>query len=199
MAIEASKALKCAVLAAAAALLMGCAKKDDAINQAEKNDVAQGVPAPSIADTKAIAQEGFVWGLPLVMNYAVMNEYAIDTTSRNTKRPSTNRERTPRVDVRGHRDGTPNSDTPYSFVGMDMRAEPLVVSLPAMPRTAISRCSWLMAIPIITATSAAARPGMGGRLSHCRPRLEGRDAGRHQESLCIDDAFCADFISHATL
>ena len=136
MAIEASKALKCAVLAAAAALLMGCAKKDDAINQAEKNDVAQGVPAPSIADTKAIAQEGFVWGLPLVMNYAVMNEFAIDTTSSQFKAPFNEIKNEHRVST--YEDTaviTPNSDTPYSIIWGDMRAEPLVVSVPAVPRS----------------------------------------------------------------
>ncbi|HEX7786017.1 MAG TPA: DUF1254 domain-containing protein, partial [Methylomirabilota bacterium] len=29
---------------------------------------------------------------------------------------------------------TPNSDTPYTFLGADLRAEPLVVSVPAIPR-----------------------------------------------------------------
>src|SRR5690606_13623900 len=28
---------------------------------------------------------------------------------------------------------TPNSDTPYSFLGADLRAEPLVISVPAIP------------------------------------------------------------------
>ena len=30
------------------------------------------------AETKTIAQEGFVYGLPIVMGYAVMYEYAVD-------------------------------------------------------------------------------------------------------------------------
>jgi len=29
---------------------------------------------------------------------------------------------------------TPNSDTPYSFVGLDLRAEPLVLTLPAIEK-----------------------------------------------------------------
>jgi len=29
---------------------------------------------------------------------------------------------------------TPNSDTPYTFVGLDLRAEPMVISLPAMEK-----------------------------------------------------------------
>ena len=63
------------------ALLAGCSKKDDAVTQAEKKDVAKGVAAPSIAEVKAIAEEGFIYGLPIVMNYAVMNEYAVNRDS----------------------------------------------------------------------------------------------------------------------
>jgi hypothetical protein len=73
--------------AAALSLIAGCGKKDDAISQAEKEDVAKGVAVPSIAETKAIAEEGFVYGLPLVMNYAVMNEFAVDTKSSQFKAP----------------------------------------------------------------------------------------------------------------
>jgi len=35
----------------------------------------------STAETKAIAEEGFIYGLPIVMNYAVMYEFAVDTKS----------------------------------------------------------------------------------------------------------------------
>ena len=52
----------------AATLIAGCGKKDDPIAQAERNDVAKGVAAPSIVDTKAIAEEGFIYGLPLVLS-----------------------------------------------------------------------------------------------------------------------------------
>ena len=71
----------------ATALVAGCGKKDDPIAQAEKKDVAKGVSAPSIAEVKAIAEEGFIYGLPLVMNYAVMNEFAVDTKSSQFKAP----------------------------------------------------------------------------------------------------------------
>jgi len=33
------------------------------------------------AETKTIAEEGFIYGLPIVMNYAVMYEYAVDKNS----------------------------------------------------------------------------------------------------------------------
>ncbi len=47
----------------------------------------QGVPAPSLAEAKDIAEEGFIYGLPLVMNYAVMHEFAVDRNSGQFKAP----------------------------------------------------------------------------------------------------------------
>ena len=34
-----------------------------------------------MAETKAIADEGFIYDLPIVINYAVMYEYAVDKNS----------------------------------------------------------------------------------------------------------------------
>ncbi|MGO9949181.1 MAG: DUF1254 domain-containing protein [Steroidobacteraceae bacterium] len=133
--MAASKALKWAVIAAAVALIAGCDKKDDAISQAQKKDVAQGVSAPSVAETKAIAEEGFIYGLPLVMNYAVMNEFAVDAKSSQFKAPFNEIKNEQRVAT--YEDTaviTPNSDTPYSMLWSDLRAEPLVVSVPAVPK-----------------------------------------------------------------
>jgi len=39
------------------------------------------------AETKVIAEEGFIYGLPIVMNYAVMYEYAVDRNSGQFKAP----------------------------------------------------------------------------------------------------------------
>jgi len=122
-------------IAAAAILLAGCDKKDDSIAQAEKQDVAKGVPAPGIEETKAIAEEAFIYGLPIVMNYAVMYEYAVDTKSSQFKAPFNEINNMHRVAT--YEDTaviTPNSDTPYSVAFLDLRAEPIVVSVPAVPK-----------------------------------------------------------------
>ena len=117
----------------AVAMLAGCGKKDDPVTQAAKQDVATGVPAPGIAETKAIAEEAFVYGLPLVMNYAVMNEFVVDKDSSQYKGPFNTIANEARVAT--YKDTavvTPNSDTPYSTLWLDLRAEPMVISVPAV-------------------------------------------------------------------
>ena len=113
---------------------VGC-NKNDAINQAEKKDAVNGVPVPSIAETKAIAEEGFVFGLPIVMNYAVMYEYAVDRNSGQFKARFNQIKNEARVYT--YKDTaviTPNSDTPYSVLWLDLRAEPIVLSVPAVEK-----------------------------------------------------------------
>ena len=90
---------------------------------------------PSIADTKAIAEEGFIYGLPIVMNYGVMYEYSVDKNSSQYKAPFNQIHNEARVFT--YKDTaivTPNSDTPYSMLWLDLRAEPIVLSVPAVPK-----------------------------------------------------------------
>jgi len=118
-----------------AALLAGCGKKEDPVAQAAKQEAPKGVPAPGIAEVKAIAEEGFIYGLPIVMNYAVMHEYVIDKNSGQYKAPFNTIHNEARVFT--YEDTaiiTPNSDTPYSLLWMDLRAEPMVLSVPAVDK-----------------------------------------------------------------
>ena len=117
------------------ALLTGCGNSNDAVTQAAHKDAAAGAQVPGIAEVKAIAEEGFIYGLPIVMNYAVMYEYAVDRNSGQFKAPFN--EITNDARVFTYKDTaipTPNSDTPYSFLWMDLRAEPMVLSVPAVDK-----------------------------------------------------------------
>lgn len=120
---------------AAAAVIAGCEKKNDAITQAVQSAKKAGVPAPSLDEVKAIAEEGFIYGLPLVMNYAVMNEYCVNKNSGQYKAPFNTIYNEARVFT--YKDTavvTPNSDTPYSLLWLDLRAEPMVLSVPAVDK-----------------------------------------------------------------
>lgn len=113
-----------AVLAAVAA---GCAGHRDSASLAERTEKDR----PSFAEAKAIAEDGFVYGLPIVMNYAVMHSFVLDESSKDYKGPFNTIANEARVFT--YKDTTvvtPNSDTPYSMLWLDLRAEPMVVSVP---------------------------------------------------------------------
>jgi len=79
----------------------------------------------------AIAKEAYIYAYPMVDHYRVTYTYFVDTkhdefkapfnTLRNITRVSTAQDRT----VQG-----PNSDTPYGWLGLDLRTEPVVLTLP---------------------------------------------------------------------
>ena len=109
----------------------GCAAKKDSISLAERGETSK----PGIEETKAIAEEGFIYGLPIVMNYAVMYEFVIDKQSGQWKGPFNTIANEARVFT--YKDTsviTPNSDTPYSMLWLDLRAEPIVIHVPAVPK-----------------------------------------------------------------
>jgi hypothetical protein len=91
--------------------------------------IAEDLPSP--AEVRQIAEDGFIYGLPLVMNYAVMYEFAVDRTSSQFKAPFNKIANLNHVAT--YKDTavvTPNSDTPYSILWLDLRAEPMVISVP---------------------------------------------------------------------
>ena len=118
-----------------AAAFTGCEKKGDAVSSAEKADKKAGITVPSIEEVKAIAEEGFIYGLPLVMNYAVMQEFSVDKNSGQFKAPfNTMWNDAATLTYKDTAVVTPNADTPYSMVWLDLRAEPMVISVPAVPK-----------------------------------------------------------------
>src|SRR5438132_12763731 len=91
---------------------------------------------PNVFEAKAIAEEGFIYGLPIVMNYAVMYEFAVDAKNSQFKAPFNQIKNLAYVAT--YKDTavvTPNSDTPYSTLWLDLRTEPMVISVPAVEKT----------------------------------------------------------------
>ena len=122
-------ALMLAVMAAT--VVLGCSRRDDTAAGSRR---AEGA-TPSVEETKAIAEEAYIYGLPLVMNYAVMYDFAVNRNSGQFKAPFNQIANEARVFT--HEDTAvivPNSDTPYSTVSLDLRAEPMVLSVPAVEK-----------------------------------------------------------------
>lgn len=85
------------VVVMGSAVLAGCASRNDPVTQAARAEAVKGIAAPSIAETKTIAEEAFIYGLPIVMNYAVMHEYAVDMRRAQFKAPFNQIKNEPRV------------------------------------------------------------------------------------------------------
>ena len=85
------------------------------------------------AEARAIAKEAYIYGFPMVDNYRIQYDYFVNTRGPQYKAPWNQLINTPRVYTPADTAiQTPNSDTPYSFVGMDLRTEPLVLTVPVI-------------------------------------------------------------------
>ncbi len=94
-----------------------------------------GSATVSAAEARAIAKEAYTYGFPLVDNYRVQHAYFVDRDSPEFKAPWNQIKNIPRVFTPADTAvQAANTDTPYSFVGMDLRAEPLVFTLPVIEK-----------------------------------------------------------------
>ncbi len=81
-------------------------------------------------EARAIVKEAYIYGFPLVDNYRIQYSYFVDRQNPEFKAPWNQIHNVPRVYTPADTAiQTPNSDTPYSFVGMDLRAEPMVLTV----------------------------------------------------------------------
>lgn len=86
---------------------------------------------PTSAEMRAIAKEAYIYGFPLVENYRVMHSFFVNRDSEEFKAPWNQIHNEARVFTPEDRTiQTPNSDTPYSQIGTDLRTEPLVITVP---------------------------------------------------------------------
>ena len=87
------------------------------------------------AEARAIVKEAYIYGFPLVDNYRIQYGYFVDRQNPEFKAPWNQLKNIPRVYTPADTAiQTPNSDTPYSFVGMDLRAEPMVLTVPPIEK-----------------------------------------------------------------
>ena len=86
-------------------------------------------------EARAIAKEAYIYGFPMVDSYRIQYAYFVDTKNPEYKAPWNNLVNIPRVYMPADTAiKTPNSDTPYSWLGLDLRAEPIVLTVPAVEK-----------------------------------------------------------------
>ncbi|MGV1088739.1 MAG: DUF1254 domain-containing protein [Mycobacterium sp.] len=84
---------------------------------------------------RAIAKEAYIYGFPMVDSYRIQNAYFINPNSPEYKGAWNSVHSVARVFTPADTAvQTPNSDTPYSMLGADLRTEPLVLMVPPMEK-----------------------------------------------------------------
>ncbi|MHC9294876.1 DUF1254 domain-containing protein [Mycobacterium sp. LTG2003] len=117
-----------AVVLLLAVSLVACATEPEQPDQPAPAPPPQAVPLDQV---RAIAKEAYIYGFPMVDNYRVQYAYFVDKEDPEYKGGWNEIHNTARVYTPEDRAiQTPNSDTPYSFVGADLRTEPLVLTVP---------------------------------------------------------------------
>ena len=101
--------------------------------------ISLGLSMPAYAENVApeearkIAKEATIYGFPMVDSYRIQYSYFVDAGGPEFKAPWNTLFNNARVYTPADKAiQTPNSDTPYSYVGADLRAEPLVFTVPAV-------------------------------------------------------------------
>jgi hypothetical protein len=89
----------------------------------------------SAAEARTIAREAYIYGYPMVDGYRVQYAYCVDRHNPEFKAPWNQIRNIPRVFTPDDKAiVAPNSDTPYSMAGLDLRAEPIVLTVPVIAK-----------------------------------------------------------------
>jgi len=86
-------------------------------------------------EARKIAKEAYIYGFPMVDGYRILHAYFVNKDNPEYKGPMNILANTARVYTYEDKAvQTPNSDTPYSMLGMDLRSEPLVLTVPKIDK-----------------------------------------------------------------
>src|SRR6267154_4776335 len=98
----------------------------------------------SPAETQAIARDAYIYSYAMMESYQTWRSQAVDKSAngyvggfnvfRHYSEPFTPDNR----DI-----VTPNNDTPYSWAWLDLRAEPMVLTVPTVPKGRYYVCQWV--------------------------------------------------------
>jgi hypothetical protein len=118
-------------LLATVLLLLAACTTDNADQSATSAPSPESPSGVSLEQTRAIAKEAYVYGFPIVDNYRVMYSYFVNKDDPEYKGAWNEIHNSAEVYTPEDKAiQTPNSDTPYSALGADLRTEPLVLTVP---------------------------------------------------------------------
>lgn len=118
---------------AALALSVGLGLALAACGKSTGNALTPAAVQASPSELREIARDAYIWGFPMVDSYRIQHSYFVDQANPEYKGAWNVLHNVARVFTPQDKAiQTPNSDTPYSFLGADLRAEPLVISVPAI-------------------------------------------------------------------
>jgi hypothetical protein len=120
-----------AIAVAIVALLAGCSADR---SEQPTTSPSPSTPAPAAVtpeQARAIAKEAYIYGFPMVDSYRIQYSYFVDKEDPEYKGGWNEIHNIARVYTPADTAvQTPNSDTPYSMLGADLRAEPVVLTVP---------------------------------------------------------------------
>jgi hypothetical protein len=104
---------------------------------------AAAAPPPALpanskkaAELEALGFDAYLWGFAIVENYKAIYAYNVNTSGPEYKGPFNKLSSSARVYTPADKAIiTPNSDTPYGFVTLDLRAEPQLLTVPAVDKS----------------------------------------------------------------
>jgi len=90
---------------------------------------------PSSPRIEQIAKDAYIYGFPIVDAYKTLYKQAVDKGGPDFKAPFNQIGNVRNVATPAFKSIiTPNSDTPYSYIWMDLRAEPVVITMPKIEK-----------------------------------------------------------------
>ncbi|MFD4840902.1 DUF1254 domain-containing protein [Achromobacter sp. NPDC058515] len=122
-------------LIAALAMAAGLAGCSFTSPDAATGSQSVGIQGVTAQQARSIAREAYLYGTPMVASYQTMYAFSIDKNNPQYKGPFNTFNNVARVFApEDTAFVTPNSDTPYSFAVLDLRAEPVVITVPPMEK-----------------------------------------------------------------
>lgn len=106
-----------------------------ACNQNQPKKTSDSLATLPIDSVKAIAKEAYIYAFPMIDMYRIEYAYFVDSSNAEYKAPWNQIKNIPKVFTPDDKAvQTPNSDTPYSMVGIDLRTEPMVLTIPKIEK-----------------------------------------------------------------